>query len=168
MAGTNQRSVGETRRRERSYNQYQMNAYVDGNTVRKLQTAPKRENQARSAVSSATRKNREKALQMNMSYVLFLTVAAVVTVFVCINYLKLQAQNTAYQKTVTAKGVQLSEMKLENDSEYNRIVSSVDLEHVKDVAMNELGMVYASEKQIRTYNSIQSDYVKQYQDIPAE
>ena len=168
MAETNQRSVGETRRRERSYNQYQMNAYVDGNTVRKLQTAPKRENQARSAVSSATRKNREKALQMNMSYVLFLTVAAVVAVFVCINYLKLQAQNTAYQKMATAKGVQLSEMKLENDSEYNRIVSSVDLEHVKDVAMNELGMVYATEGQIRTYNSIQNDYVKQYQDIPAE
>ena len=168
MAGTNQRSAGEVRRRERSYNQYQMNTYVDGNTVRKLQTAPRRENQVRSAVSSATRKNREKALQMNMNYVLFLTVAAVVTVFVCINYLKLQAENTAYQKTVTAKGVRLSEMKLENDSEYNRIISSVDLEHVKDVAMNELGMVYASEKQIRTYNSIQSDYVKQYQDIPVE
>lgn len=147
---------------------YQMNTYVDGNTVRKLQTAPRRENQARPAVSSATRKNREKALQMNMSYVLFLTIAAVVTVMVCINYLKLQAQNTSYQKTVTSMGTQLSELKLENDSEYNRIVSSVDLEHIKDVAMNELGMVYASEKQIRTYDSTQSDYVKQYQDIPEE
>ena len=147
---------------------YQMNTYVDGNTVRKLQTAPGRENQSRPAVSSATRKNRETALQMNMSYVLFLTIAAVVTVMVCINYLKLQAQNTSYQKTVTSMGTQLSELKLENDSEYNRIVSSVDLEHIKDVAMNELGMVYASEKQIRTYDSTQSDYVKQYQDIPEE
>lgn len=168
MTRTTQRSAGEARSRERSYNQYRTNTYVDGNTVRKLQTAPKRENQARPAVSSATRKNREKALQMNMSYVLFLTAAAVITVLVCINYLKLQAQYTAYQKTVTAKGVELSELKLENDSEYNRIVSSVDLGHVKDVAMNELGMVYASEKQIQTYDSMQSDYVKQYQDIPAE
>ena len=56
----------------------------------------------------------------------------------------------------------------QNDSAYNRIVSSVDLEWVKDVAMNEMGMVYASDRQMRTYDSTQSDYVKQYQEIPAE
>ena len=105
---------------------------------------------------------------MNMSYVLFLTVAAVVSVMVCINYLKLQSQNTTYQKSATALETKLSELKLENDSAYNRIVSSVDLEWVKDVAMNEMGMVYASDRQIRTYDSAQSDYVKQYQEIPAE
>lgn len=168
MARVEQRSAGTARRQVRSYNQYEMNTYVDGNTVRKVQAVPKREQQTRTTVSQSTRKNREKALQMNMSYVLFLAVAAVITVAVCINYLKLQAQNTSYQKTVTTMGTQLSELKLENDSEYNRIISSVDLEHVKEVAMEELGMVYASEKQIYTYDSMQSDYVKQYQEIPAE
>lgn len=168
MARVEQRSAGTARRQVRSYNQYEMNTYVDGNTVRKVQAAPRREQQTRTTVSSSTRKNREKALQMNMSYVLFLTVAAVLTVMVCINYLKLQALSTTYQKTVTSKSTQLSELKLENDSEYNRIVSSVDLEQVKEVAMNELGMVFASEKQIRTYDSMESDYVKQYQDIPTE
>lgn len=168
MGRTERRPADRTRRQTRTQNQYQMNTYVDGNTVRKLQTAPKREVQRRTQISSATRKNREKALQMNMSYVLFLTIAAVVTVMVCINYLKLQAQNTTYQKSVTSLSTQLSSLKLENDSEYNRIVSSVNLEHVKDVAMNELGMVYASEKQIQTYDSTESDYVKQYQEIPAE
>ena len=107
-------------------------------------------------------------MQMNLSYVIFLTAAAVVTVMVCINYMKLQAQNTTYQKKVTAMSTQLSEMKLENDNEYNRIVSSVDLQYVKDVAMNELGMTYASEDQIVTYDGRESDYVKQYQDIPTE
>ena len=53
---------------------------------------------------------------MNLSYVVFLTAAAVITVMVCINYLKLQSQNTTYQKTVTALNTQLSEMKLENDA----------------------------------------------------
>ncbi len=168
MARTSQRPTGNAGRRERPHNQYQVNTYVDGNTVRKLQTAPQREVRERRAVSFATRKNREKALQMNMSYMLFLTAAAVVTVMVCINYLKLQAQNTTLQKSATFLGMELSQMKLENDSEYNRITSSVDLEHVKDVAMNKLGMVYASEKQIQIYDSTQSDYVKQYQDIPAE
>lgn len=107
-------------------------------------------------------------MQMNMSYVVFLTVAAVVTVMVCINYLKLQSQNTSYQKTVTALDSQLSERKMANDLEYNRIISSVDLEQLKNTAMNELGMTYASEEQIRTYSSTENDYVKQYQDIPVE
>ena len=34
--------------------------------------------------------------------------------------------------------------------------------------MNELGMVYASESQIITYDSNQNDYVRQYSDVPAE
>lgn len=162
------RAETQTRQQNRAGNRYRENTYVDGNTVRKVQAAPKQQHQKRSRTSSATRKNRERALQMNLSYVLFLTAAAVMTVVVCINYLKLQSESTALQKEVTSLGTQLSEMKLENDSEYNRIISSVDLEQVKDVAMNELGMVYASESQIRTYDSAGSDYVKQYREIPAE
>ena len=148
----------------------QMNTYVDGNTVRKLQAVPGRKEERRTGTSAsrATRRNRERALQMNFSYVAFLAVAAVVTVMVCINYLKLQSQSTTYQKTVTSLNTQLSELKLENDSQYNRIVSSVDLEHVKDVAMNELGMTYPREDQIYEYSASENDYVKQYQDVPAE
>lgn len=168
MTRARQRSADMAERQVRSYNPYEMNTYVDGNTVRKIRTAPARETKTGTAPSRSTRKNREKALQMNLSYVLFLTAAAVITVAVCINYLKLQSKNTYYQKTVTALGTQLSELKLENDSEYNRILSSVDLEEVKRVAMEDLGMVYASEKQIYRYDSAQSDYVRQYEEIPAE
>ena len=78
------------------------------------------------------------------------------------------AEDYYFQKSITAMDTQLSELKLANDSEYNRVISSVDLEHLKDVAMNELGMVYAGESQIKIYDSTESDYVKQYQDIPAE
>ena len=159
------RAENQTRQQNGAGNQYRVNTYVDGNTVRKVQTVPRQQS---TRVSSATRKNRERALQMNFSYVLFLTVAALVTVMVCINYLKLQSANTALQKEVTSLNTRLSELKLENDSTYNRIVSSVDLDQVKNVAMNELGMVYASESQIRIYDSTESDYVKQYQDIPAK
>lgn len=164
------RAGNQTRQQNGTGSRYQVNTYVDGNTVRKVQTAPKQQQQPRqnTRTSSATRKNRERALQMNFSYVLFLTVAAVVTVMVCINYLKLQSESTALQKEVTSLSTQLSELKLENDSQYNRIISSVDLEQVKEVAMTELGMVYASESQIRTYDSTESDYVKQYQEIPAK
>ncbi len=167
--GRTQTKTTESRRvRTTSRSQGQVRTYVDGNTVRKLQEVPAKKAGKKSSVSTATRQRRERALQMNLSYVAFLAVAAVVTVMVCINYLKLQSRSTTYQKTVTSLNTQLSELKLENDSQYNRIVSSVDLEHVKDVAMNELGMTYPTEDQVYTYDATENDYVKQYQDVPTE
>lgn len=144
--------------------------YVDGTAVRKLQQAPERKPEGKQTpkTSLATKKNRERALQMNLGYVLFLTAAAVITVIMCVNFLQLQAKGTKLQKEVTALETQLDAAILENDSDYNRIMTSVDLEHVKDVAMNELGMVYAKKSQIVTYESQDGDYVRQYSDVPTE
>ena len=47
-------------------------------------------------------------------------------------------------------------------------MTGVDMEHVKDVAMNELGMVQAKKSQIVTYEIEDSDYVRQYSDVPEE
>lgn len=144
--------------------------YVDGTAVRKLDSVPQKRPQKkkRSSTSLATRRNRERALQMNLGYVTFLTVAAVITVFMCVNFLQLQANKTRLQKEVTALAAQLDADILENDSDYNRIMTNVDMEHVKDVAMNELGMVPAKKSQIVTYEIDDSDYVRQYSDVPEE
>ena len=141
-------------------------AYVEGSTVRRAGVLPEAEPGSFPAAREITQRNRERALSMNFSYVLFLTIAAVLTVAICINYLRLQSKSVSYQKTLTALEVELSEVKLANDSEYNRIISSVDLEHVKDVAMNTLGMTYASESQVKTYSCSSGDYVKQFRNIP--
>lgn len=146
-------------------------AFVDGTAVRKVQQAPQRRperQQTPKKTSLATKKNRERALQMNLGYVLFLTAAAVVTVCMCVNFLQLQARGTKLQKEVTALETQLDAAVLENNSDYNRIMTNIDLEHIKDVAMNELGMVYAKKTQIVTYESQNGDYVRQYSDIPTE
>ena len=105
---------------------------------------------------------------MNLGYVAFLTVAAVITVFMCVNFLQLQAKGTKLQKEVTALEAQLDSAILENDSDYNRIITNVDMEHVKDVAMNQLGMVQAKKSQIITYEIDDNDYVRQYSEIPTE
>ena len=68
------------RRPEHGYarrNQHQTRAYVDGNTARELQAVPRRQEnrpvrqeprrKRRPATSQKTRKNREKALQMNFA-----------------------------------------------------------------------------------------------------
>lgn len=144
--------------------------YVDGTAVRKVAEVPGRKPQRRQkqSTSLATRKNRERALQMNLAYVLFLTAAAVITVFMCVNFLQLRAEGTILQKQVTALEAQLDEARLQNDSDYNQMMNSIDMEHVRDVAMNQLGMVYAKKSQIVTYQVSDSDYVRQYTEIPEE
>ena len=54
----------------------------------------------------------------------------------------------------------------ENDEEYSRIISSVDLEYIKDVAINQLGMRYAEEGQIVEVETQGDDYVRQHQEMP--
>ena len=155
--------------RRRMRNQYQ----IDGTAVRRLEPSrktrpvPARPRPVRTqAVRPDTAGNRERALQMNLGYVLFLTVMAVFTVFLCVNYLQLQAKSTKLRREVTALESSLDALRLENDLDYDRVMTGIDMEHVKDVAMNELGMVYISKKQIITYNQQDSDYVRQYEKIP--
>ena len=139
---------------------------VDGNTVRVQAASPQiRERELR---RTQVEQNRRRALSMNLRYVLFLTVAAFLTVFICINFLKLQAETTASQKELTKLEMKLSELKLANDSEYNRIISSVDLEEVKADAIERLGMPYAVSAEVRTYDSGAGDYVKQFREVPAD
>ncbi len=142
--------------------------YIDGNVVRHIQTEPGRERQQRARRPQAvnTRRNREKALNMTMPYVMFLMVAAVASVFLCVQYLQLQALGTNYRSDIAALESTLSEAKLANDSAYEEAVSSVSMEEIKETAINELGMVYANEGQVIVYSSQDRDYIRQYEEIP--
>lgn len=146
--------------------------YVDGNTVRKtaetIRPEKRPERQGRK-VSRQTSKNRTKALQMSRGYVLFLSAVSVATLFVCVHFIQLRSTVTTQLKEVAALESQLNQLIAENDALYDKTTSDIDLEHVKDVAVNELGMSYAKEDQIIWYsNNTTNSYVRQYQDVPAE
>ena len=64
--------------------------------------------------------------------------------------------------------MQLEELRKENDDNYTRIMTAVDLDYIKDVAINELGMVYAGEDQVILYDGGTRDYVRQSGEIPKE
>lgn len=105
---------------------------------------------------------------MTLPYVVFLTAAAVATVFLCVTYLKLQAAGITYRSEIAALESRISTMRLANDNAYEDAVSSVNMEQVKEIAVNDLGMTYAKEGQIITYSSQDGDYIRQYGEIPAE
>lgn len=146
-------------------------AYVEGNTVRKLNPAkaPVRrtpDEVRRPAVNHRVRRNREKALQMDLPYVIMLTVAVVCTLCLCVNYLHIQSSITAKIHAIEEKEAKLENLKTENDALQTNINTSVDLDHIYKVATEELGMVYANKNQILQYNKTESEYVRQNEDIP--
>ena len=141
--------------------------YVDGSAVRKLRVKEQpKQRQIREERPSVHRAHRIRTQQMGIGHVVFLAAALGVAMWVCVEYLQLQADNTARVKNLAALESELSQLKDENDDEYNRVTTSVDLEKIRDIAVNELGMVYANEDQVVLYDNEGSDYVKQYADIP--
>ena len=61
---------------------------------------------------------------------------------------------------------ELADLKEENTTKYNAVVDSVNLDEIRERAINQLGMTYAAADQIVEYDNPASDYVKQYENIP--
>lgn len=170
----------KTRRRMDRYERvYTTDTYVDGNTVRRVETVPNvperrrehidREQEARRRHNKrVARKNQEKALRMNRGYVMFLSMAVLLTCLSCVAYIKLQSDLTERMSRISRLESQVTDITTDNAATRKRIETSVDLNHVKDVAVNQLGMVYASSDQIMYYEIANDDYMNQYSDIPSK
>ena len=76
-------------------------------------------------------------------------------------YISLRSDVTNRLQHISVLESQLNNLKLENDATYSRINSNMDLEQIRDTAINELGMTYAKEGQIETFTSENGDYVRQ-------
>ena len=144
-------------------------AYMYGNIVTKPEYEPRRRKSSakpKKKVSRQVQKNRNRALHMNAAYVIFLAVAATVVLLLCVNYVRLQSELTRRSKHVTALQEELADLKEENTTKYNAVVDSVNLDEIRERAINQLGMTYAAADQIVEYDNPASDYVKQYENIP--
>ena len=128
--------------------------YIYGNTVRQAEVMPQRQEEPR------------KAMRMNPAYVMFLSIAAVAALVVCVWYLQVRAELTSRTEHITELQQELADAKEENTTRYNVVMDSVNLEEVRDRAINDLGMGYATSDQIIEYQNPVNDYVKQYESIP--
>lgn len=156
--------------------------YTEGNTVRQLQAMPampdyreerrKREEKERQDAlkrkKRAERKAKEKALRSSKRYVVFLTMAVMVFGMFAGAYINIQSDITARMRKISNLESQIADLKAENDEAYKRINTAVDLDAIKNTAINELGMFYASQDQIIYYTVENDDYMNQYIEIPAE
>ena len=164
--------AGTTKKGSAVHGQYKkeeygrVHAYVDGTAVRRLDPVPEKvQKRPAPQVSAETKQNRERALQMSVGYVLFLTAAAVVTVLTCVNYLQLKSDLTGKMKTVAALETELSQVKEDNNAYESQVTSDVDLNTIKKLAIGRLGMNYPTDDQKKTYSMPSNSYVRQYQDV---
>ena len=143
-----------------------MASYVYGTSARKVAPMPQQPEQQTKEVSQRVRQNRSRALHMNRGYVVFLAVAAAFALIACVNYLQLQAEITNRSYNITALQQELADRKEANTTKYNVVINSMNLEEVRERAMNDLGMVYATEDQVITYKDPANVSVTQYASIP--
>ena len=162
---------------------YQRMTYIEGNAVRRTDAMPddweneqkrrkereKRELQERQRARrqrAVARRNQDKALIMNRGYVVFLTMAAIVTCITAGFYIKLQSDITIRLENIAALETSVNNLKADNDATSKRLATSVRMEDVKKQAVDVLGMSYPSEDQIVYYEIDHADFMSQYGEIP--
>lgn len=102
---------------------------------------------------------------MNLAMIGFIAAAVSLMCLVLFSYISLQAQVTQSVEDIASYESQLQSLKAANDQEYNEIVASIDLDEIKERAMTDLGMDYAAQDQIVTYEGDVNDYVHQVQEV---
>lgn len=140
--------------------------YVRGNVVEMPAYMPEEVRRRPVKTSTTVRKNREKAVYMNLGYVAFLTAALLFAAVTLCGYIGLQSDVTNQVKKISTMEAQYNDLKLANDEEYSRINSNIDLDKIKAIAIGKLGMTYASEGQIVRVQDDNKDYVHQVADLP--
>lgn len=135
------------------------NMYVYGAAAPKVNFDRQLEEVSRQ-LSNEARKNREKAKHMSLGYVAFLITALMVAGVVLIGYIRLQADINSISRKITAQEREINSLRIENAEALTRIESSLDLEEIKKVAIQELGMTYPKEGQIVTYEGAEYDYMR--------
>ena len=150
--------------------------YVDGSTVRKLETAPDREyvpeRRKKEVPNKKTHSSRrantklDKAIAFDMRYTVFVVAAVFVIVAACAVMLYMESKIDEQQSNINRMEAELESIQNDNAAYAASLNNMYTLDEIYDVAANELGMVYAKKGQIVYYESANEDYVKQYQDVP--
>lgn len=139
--------------------------YVYGNVLTSEEVV-RRMHEPRAVVDENVQRNRARAKKMGFRDVFFLTIASAAVVIMLVSYLQMQSELTYKAKYIAKREIELSNLKLSNDEELNRIESSINLEEIKRIAVEELGMNYAKTGQVVTISDEGSDYVRQIASIP--
>ncbi|MBQ9028897.1 MAG: hypothetical protein IJ110_09050 [Lachnospiraceae bacterium] len=116
-------------------------------------------------IRMAARKSRRLAAQMNLRFVMFMGVLIAVMTLSLIGYIKLKSDISATNKEISSLESDLTELRATNNEIYNELIGNIDLEQVRQIAIEEFGMHYADQDQIVVYSESKGDSVHQIADL---
>jgi len=114
------------------------------------------------------RRNRERAMHIDLPYLMFLSAAAAALMFTCFSLLQSHAYITEQRLAVRQNQQTLQTLRGNNDALENALDASLDLEEIYRIATEEYHMVYPADDQIIYYQNTDNGYVRQYEDIPTD
>lgn len=144
-----------------------MYLYENGSAARKLDDYWYEEPAERESTKKV-RKQRGTTRTLSRAYGLFLVFMAGLLLTGCIMYLNVRNDITNQQKEIARLESELSNLTMKNNEELDRIEGAVDMEKIKKIAMEELGMTYPASDQVIGIESGAGDYVRQYKEIPED
>ena len=110
-------------------------------------------------------RNRHRAQLLDIGSVIFMSFALVLCCLMCIAFLYYQRSVNAKIDEITALEKQVADAIAANDLTRLHITALENLDEIKDVAINEMGMSVAKEEQIKYYTLNSDDYMIQYESI---
>lgn len=166
MAKRSDRRVDSSERAER----YPQDDYEEGSALRKLSAVPQKlpgeypEEQPVRRQRTAGRRARNA--QITPRFLIGTVVLCAAMVAFVVGFLCLKEKIIEQNRHIASLENQINDLKSDNDAYYNKVMASVDLEAIREAAMDRLGMKYAEESQIQYYDTDGSSYVRQYQEVP--
>ena len=150
--------------------------YQDGNTVR-VREIPHRREEGRRREEERRRvekvkkahvkeQNQPEIASIPWPTLFVLLSVTLITLYLLFGYLSLKSTLDSKRENVAALETRLDRLKTENDAFEQSIDISVDLNYVYKVAVQKLGMVHAGAENVIRYDKTESQYVRQYEQIP--
>ena len=112
-----------------------------------------------------SRKAEKRRTFMNPAMIAFLAGVMCLMSFFLIEYISLQSEVKGIVGEIAQLETQLASLKSDNDETLNEINSGINLDDIKYRAIAQLGMTYAQEDQIVTYDGGSGDYVRQVSEL---
>lgn len=147
---------------------------VEGSAVRKVESiperypekAPERHSEPKRESKRSIDEKADRALAFDLKYTLFVTFSVILMIAAGVTVLYFQSNVEGRKENIDNLESQLEVIANDNTAYKLRLESIYSIDQLYDIAVNELGMVYAHKGQIVYYDGADDDYVNQYQDVP--
>ena len=136
---------------------------VNGSNAYKLNPNQKANKRVGERIDREQRSKQKAAIRkLHLPSALLVMTTVVLLSVNIFQYIELRSDTAKISTAINGTNKEVISLIQLNDEKYDRILSNINLDTVREVAINELGMVYASDEQIIDFDAQVDDYVQQY------